>query len=275
MEEAKDLRHNGVTSLRRILKALIFGLPVLIVVLGIISPPWSVLDKAHLVGYGICHQIPERTFFFDNQPLPLCARCSGTYLGAILGFVGLQIMGRRRVGELPPNLTLLVLASFIVLMGIDGLNSYVSFFPSAPQLYEPRNVLRLTTGLLNGLALSLIVYPVFNFTLWRRTERRRSIDKVWELAFFLPVIALLVLAVDSGNGLLLYPLAILSTSGVLVLLTMVNSMIVMILTRRESMALNWKQASLPIIWGLAVSLLELASMITFRAFMTERMGLPF
>jgi len=275
LEEAKDLRHNGVASLRRILKALTFGLPIFIIVLGVISPPWSVLDKAHLVGYGICHQIPERTFFFNNQPLPLCARCSGTYVGAILGFVGLQIMGRRRVGELPANWTLLVLASFIVLMGSDVLNSYVSFFASAPQLYEPRNVLRFTTGLLNGLALSLIVYPVFNFTLWRQTERRRSIEKIWELAFFLPAIALLVLAVDSGNGFLLYPLAILSTGGVLILLTMVNSMIVMILTRRESMALNWRQASLPIVWGLAVSLLELAAMIIFRVFMTERMGLPF
>ncbi len=275
MEGTKNLPHTSAAAWRRLLRALRIVLPALVVVLGIVSPPWSILDKAHLVGYGVCHQIPARTFFFNNQPLPLCARCSGTYLGAVIGFIGLQIMGRRRVGELPPAGVLLVLAGFIALMGIDGLNSYLSFFPAAPQLYQPANVLRLTTGLLNGLAISLIVYPVFNFTLWQRTERRRSINKVWELAFFLPAIGIVVFAMESGYDFLLYPLAILSTSGVLILLTMVNAMIVMILTRQESMASNWGQASLFILWGVAVSFLELAAMIVFRAFMTAQWGLPF
>ena len=275
MEETNSLCHKEMTPSKKFLRVIVLVVPLLIVGLGIVSPPWSVLDKAHLVGYGICHQIPERTFFFNGKPLPLCARCSGTYLGALLGFAGLLILGRRRVGELPPTRVVFVLAGFIVLMGIDGLNSYLSFFPNTPQLYEPRNLFRLTTGLLNGLALSLIVYPVFNFTLWREVERRRSIEKIWELAFFLPGILLIVLSVESGAWFLLYPLSILSAGGVLILLTMVNSMIALILTQRESVAQGWGEAIVPILWGLAASFLELGAMILFRAAMTERLGLPF
>jgi hypothetical protein len=62
---------------------------------------------------------------------------------------------------------------------------------------------------------------------------------------------------------------------VLVLLTLVNAMIVIILTRRESAARHWGQAIIPIIWGLALSCLELGVMATLRAVLTRSMGLPF
>ena len=51
-------------------------------------------------------------------------------------------------------------------MGIDGVNSYLTFFPKVPHLCEPQNWLRLTTGTLNGLAMSALVYPVLNGVLW-------------------------------------------------------------------------------------------------------------
>jgi uncharacterized membrane protein len=247
---------------------------LVVIALAIASPPWSVLDKAHLVGYGICHQIPGHSYFLNGKQLPLCARCSGTYLGAVLGFVGLICAGRRRVADLPATRTILVLATFVAAMGVDGVNSYLSFFPNAPRLYEPSNVLRVTTGLLNGLALSLVVYPVFNYTLWRVTERRRSIEHLWEVPVFFVPMGLIVWGLESGAGFLLYPLAVISTGGVMVLLTMVNTMIVLILFGRESMALNWRRATPPIVAGLAVSVVELSVMIALRAILTQAVGLP-
>ena len=35
-------------------------------------------------GHFICHQRPERSFFIGGQQLPVCARCTGLYLGAAL-----------------------------------------------------------------------------------------------------------------------------------------------------------------------------------------------
>jgi uncharacterized membrane protein len=34
---------------------------------------------------GICHQIPDRSFFLLGHSLPVCHRCSGIYLGLLLG----------------------------------------------------------------------------------------------------------------------------------------------------------------------------------------------
>ena len=51
-----------------------------------IAPP-GILGKADAIGYAVCHRIDERSFHVDGRQLPLCARCSGMYLGALLGLV--------------------------------------------------------------------------------------------------------------------------------------------------------------------------------------------
>jgi len=127
----------------------------------------------------------------------------------------------------------------------------------------------LATGLLNGLALSLIVYPVFNYALWSCAEHRRSIEHWWERpAFFVPM-GLIMWGLESGSGFLLYPFTLISTTGVLVLLTMVSTMIVVIVFRRDAAAVSWRQAAVLMIGGLGVSVVELAAMTVLRASLTE------
>jgi uncharacterized membrane protein len=36
------------------------------------------------IGHFICHQRPERSFFFEGRQLAVCARCTGLYAGAAL-----------------------------------------------------------------------------------------------------------------------------------------------------------------------------------------------
>jgi uncharacterized membrane protein len=45
-------------------------------------------------GY-ICHQRPERSFHLAGHQLPVCARCTGLYLAAPFGLVGVMLMRRR------------------------------------------------------------------------------------------------------------------------------------------------------------------------------------
>ena len=40
------------------------------------------------VGGLICHQKPERSFFWDGHQFPVCARCTGIYLSAAAGVTG-------------------------------------------------------------------------------------------------------------------------------------------------------------------------------------------
>ena len=225
------------------------GIVLLVIAVVLLTPPPSLLGKCDAVGYAICHRIPERSFHLGGRPLPLCARCTGTYLGALTGFVTMWALGHRRASNLPPTKVIILLVGFIASMGMDGLNSYLSFFPNAPHLYEPSNLLRVTTGTLNGLALSIIVLPVFNFTLWREINPRRSVRNFRELAVVVALAAVMVLIVQAEIDFLLYPLAIVSTLGVLIMLTAVNTMIILIVTRRENMAETCSTPFCPFPWG--------------------------
>lgn len=257
------------------LTAVAVVVALFILALAVEMPPASVLGKADIVGYAICHRIPERSFFLAGRQLPLCARCTGTFLGALVGLGGLLLLGRRKASRLPPAGILGLMILFIGLWGFDGLNSYMTFFPGAPSLYEPRNWLRLTTGLLNGLALVILVWPILNFTLWREPRHEPVLRNVWELLAFLPFFGLIVFLLNAGYGALLYPLALLSSLGVVVMLVMINALIASVILRREGYARTWRQAAVPLVVGAGMAMVQMFAMVALRAYLTTTLGLPF
>jgi uncharacterized membrane protein len=273
--EHSSARDETLVIARGRLARLFLVVSLLVIGTFLLAPPWTVLGKTRLIGYAICHQIPERSFHISGHQLPLCARCTGIYMGALIGFVLMRAWGRQRAASLPPVPITLTLIGFIVMLGIDGLNSYLTFFPNMPHLYEPQNWLRLTTGTLEGLALSAFIYPVLNYTLWHDAVESPSVRNFKELTLMVAtggaIIALIYLELPP----LLYPLAVLSTLGVLVMLGSVNTMIVLALTRREGLARNWKQVILPVTMGLSLAFLEIGGIDTVRAILTRTLGLPF
>ncbi len=44
----------------------------------------------------VCHQRPERSFHWDGVAWPVCARCSGLYLGGLAGAIAAATSLRRR-----------------------------------------------------------------------------------------------------------------------------------------------------------------------------------
>jgi uncharacterized membrane protein len=253
----------------------VVALAVFVIIFFIQLPPTTLLGKADVVGYAICHRMPERSFWLGDRPFPLCARCTGTFLGAIVGLVAMLLARRHRASHLPPVSVLGVLVLFVAVWGFDGLNSYVTLFPGAPNLYEPRNWLRLTTGLLNGLALISLVLPIFNFTLWREPAQERVIRNVWELIAVLPVVALLAFVLQAEVEVLLYPLAIISSLGVVTLLVLINSLIAAVTLGREGYATTWLQALPPLVVGAALAILQMTAMVLLRAYLTTKLGLTF
>lgn len=241
----------------------------------LLSPLWpvSALVKADAVAYAVCHRLPDHSFHLAGRQLPLCARCTGTFLGAFWGFLGLMAKGR--ASRFPPVKVLILLVGFIVLMGIDGLNSYLSFFPSAPHLYESHNSLRLSTGTLYGLSLSILVFPVFNFTLWKEPKPKEALSGFGELSILLAGTLFIVLIVGAEIDALLYPLALASALGVLVIFTLVNTLLVLVVSGREGQAMTWRDALLPLALGLGATLLEIGAIGFARAQLTRLLGLPF
>jgi uncharacterized membrane protein len=273
LESATTPPKRGITR-RFVLSLAVVTVALVIVALFVESPPHSVLGKADLVGFGICHRIAARSFTFDGRQLPLCARCTGTFLGAMLGLSVMLLLRRQRASQLPSIPILGLLVIFVGMWAFDGLNSYMGFFPGAPQLYEPQNWLRLTTGLLQGLALMIFVFPILNFTLWRDPTPEPVIKNL-EMLAILPLVGLVVLVFQAHIDALLYPLAIISSLGVVILLTMVNSMIAAVVLRREGYAQSWRQLAVPLMAGLGLALLEITALSLFRAYLTVRFGLVF
>lgn len=223
-----------------------------------LTPP-DLLGKADAIGYAICHRIDLRSFHIGVRQMPLCARCTGIYLGALFSIVALAVMGRGRAGGLPSTPILIVLIGFIAAMGVDGVNSYAGFFRGrVPQLYTPTNEMRLITGTLCGIAVACLIYPVFNQTLWRGWQLQPVVGRWRELALLTGVGAAVVGLVLSDQVFILYPLALLSALGVLVLLTMLYTLGVMLVARRDATLTSWRQAALPLLLGFTLAILQIA-----------------
>jgi uncharacterized membrane protein len=248
----------------RPLPIVFLGLAALVFVSWLLSTPPGLLGKADAVGYAICHRIDGRSFHLGDRQLPLCARCTGIYLGALLGMGLLIGMGRSRAGGLPPRILLVILFGFTAVMGFDGVNSYLTLFPGLPHLYEPRNWLRLATGIFNGLTLAALVYPIFNQTLWKNWEARPVIARFRELgligAFALVVIGLVLIE----NPVILYPLALLSAVGVVALLTALDTTFLLILTRRANRVERWTEAIFPLLAGFTLAIVQIGLVDALR-----------
>jgi uncharacterized membrane protein len=114
------------------------------------------------LGFGLCHQLPERSFAAGGVQLPVCARDTGIYLGFALSLALIVYLSRgRRPAEMPPIWLMVLGIGFVGLMGVDGVTSYAG-------LRETTNAIRLATGLLTGYALPLALVPILNGQLWRR-----------------------------------------------------------------------------------------------------------
>jgi uncharacterized membrane protein len=270
---AQDAEPRLILQGRVAVAALLVSLVIIATYLAV--PPYSILGKADLIAYGLCHRIADHSLFLAGRQLPLCARCTGIYLGAMLGFTFIVVARRTRARNLPPLPVLLALIGFIALMGIDGLNSYLSFFPNAPLLYQPHNWSRLASGSLHGLALSLIVSPVFAYSFWRETRDDSSLRSFRELLLLLAILAPVVLIALSGWPFLLYPIALVTITGVLIMLGAVNTMVVLIVTRQEAAARTWRDGIVPAAIGLALAFLEIGVMDLFHYYFSRAAGLPF
>ncbi len=175
---------------------------------------------------------------------------------------------------MPPVRVLFVLVGSVFFWALDGLNSYLTFFPGLPHLYEPSNVLRMISGTLTGLAISIILQPVFSFTLWRCPEHRRAVEGFRTLAGVLGAAAILILLASTEWAITLYPLAILSAVGVLTIFTAINAIIIVIALRRGNLAESWRDALPFFLWGGVLTLLEIGAIDLLRAWLMRLSPVP-
>ncbi|MCX6025853.1 MAG: DUF2085 domain-containing protein [Chloroflexi bacterium] len=234
--------------------------------------PHGLLGAADGVAYAVCHRIELRSFHLGERALPLCARCTGTFLGVFVGTALIIAAGRGRRSGWPRTPLILVLAALVVPWVVDGTNSYAALFGTLPTLYTPHNWLRLTTGTLVGLVLPVFLLPAVNQTLWREQDTRPVLGRFGELALYLAAAPILIGLVLPENALLLYPLALFSVIGVLATLCGVYLVLWLVILRSENRIVRLIEAWPHLLAALTLALLHIAAIDMLRFSLTGTWG---
>ena len=246
----------------------LFYLAVALLIIGwLMNTPPGLLGKADAVGYAVCHRIDLRSFHLGDRTLPLCARCTGMFLAAMLGLMYQAILRPRRAG-MPHWSVLAVLGILAGSFAVDGLNSYAHLFPGAPSLYEPRNWLRLLTGSGMGLAVSGVLFPAFNQTVWREWYTTPGIKNLSSMGILIALMLVMDAIVLTENPFVLYPLALISAAGVIILLTLVYTMVWLMIFRSENSIERLQQLIFPLVGGFGFALLQIILLDLVRFLLT-------
>jgi uncharacterized membrane protein len=238
----------------------------------VLWPGASLIERLRWLDSGICAQLPSHSFYPGGERLPLCARNTGIYLGFMLTLLTLYATRRGRVQQLPPLKITLVLITGIIILAIDGLNSLFLDL-GLPHLYQPHNIIRLITGLITGLALGLLIFPIFNSLLWCAYDEERSVPTGKSLLFFLPALILSFFAIVSQNSLILYPVALLSTAGILTALSSVNMIVILVISKREQSFRYYRELFPFFSLALVCAIVEMLVLAQLKLSLLQAMGL--
>lgn len=258
---------NRLKRLFLIVPLLVAG--VLIAVWMLYSPP-GFMGKLDAIGYSVCHQIPDRTFAFDGEHMPLCSRCTGMHLGALFGLV--YHLRHRKFGGMPSKKAMVLLGLFLLAFAIDGLNSFIGLSGFIPQVYESQNWLRLLTGTFLGFALAAILVPIFNQTMWRDWSGHSALRTWKQLGFIVIINGLIILLVLSGNSTVLYALSVISIANVIIILTMIHTILWVMVLKRENQFDNFSQIKTYMLYGFITVMLQIAAMDYLRYTMSGTWG---
>ena len=201
----------------------------------------SVLDNLiHFFGSGLCHQFPERSYEFGGILWPVCARCTGMYLGIVFALAALFLLyrGKQRRGDLFwPYWILLGLA--LAAMAYDGFSSYLSF-------RETTNLLRLITGTAVGVSVAPLLYVLLIDTLARSSVDEKAMGGGVRPWTYLLASALLVGTFVYAAGPLIGPLgAIITALSIWVTFTAVILLLVGLVRPFERSVSSWRDLLLP------------------------------
>ncbi len=114
---------------------------------------------AYAIGSIICHQIAARSFHLGSAPLPVCARCTGIYIGAaVTALAGVRFRPRRPLRPAGGEALRTALFRRVLLLAV---------LPTAATLvYEwttgvtPPNAVRALAGAPIGAAVAWIIGEV-------------------------------------------------------------------------------------------------------------------
>lgn len=245
---------------------------ILLIVVGLLFGAWLVLTpagfwgKLNALGYSVCHQISARSFVLHNLQSPLCARCAGMYLGALVTVIAHLFWGRQ--GKFPPVWISILLGLGFLAFAFDGLNSALNFLPFFPSLYQTTNLTRLITGLAVGLGIGSVLIPVFNQTVWADWTNHTAYTKGYRFPLLVVLLSLVGVAVYSQKPIFFYPFNVLMGLSILIILWLIHTTLASFILRQSNQAKNWHDLVAPGLLGFVMVLVQIGIISGARFLLT-------
>lgn len=244
-------------------------LPILVVLASAVitlnwlhGTPHGIYQKVFAVGSTVCHQIPSHSFHQGETQFTLCARCSGLYLGSLIGLGYFFTQGKKKA--LPPRGILILLVTFFLLWAGDGVNSFVSDFLNRPFLYETTNLTRLVTGFGMGLTMATALMTLFNVTVWKDSSNTALLHHPLQIAGYIVTAFFTGWLLLAGGEILFAAFAYIAIGIVLLIITMLYTVFWVIMTRRETQFTKLKSLGIYLIAGFGTAMMQITLLYMLR-----------
>ena len=218
--------------------------------------------KILTVGSSVCHQLPSHSFSVGDVQFPVCARCTGLYLGSFIGLAYAVISGKKK--GIPEKGYLILMAILFVLWAGDGLNSFVSDFIHAPFLYQTNNLTRLITGYGMGLVMATALGTLVNITVWEKAENRPLLDRVEQVLGYAALCVIISLMVLTGQAFLLQIAGYITIFTVITIISLLYAVFWIILFRKENQFSKWRHVIIFLIAGYATAIGQVLLLVSLR-----------
>lgn len=203
------------------------------------TPPgfWG---KMQGLGFAVCHQSPTHSFHFHGLSMPLCARCTGMYLGALIAML-MQLRRRsERLNAFPKWYFLVVFGLFLAAFAIDGFNSlFAKGFDI--HLYDTQNWMRLLSGLGVGWGMGALVGPAFHQSVWSKSTNApffsKPIQLLWLILFSIVPVTGMLLNIPWITAIT----AVITPLAVPFFLSTLHTLLILMATFKENSITTWKQ----------------------------------
>jgi len=214
----------------------LFGL---ILVFALIKP-WSETESLFwIVGSFLCHQYPQRSFFLYHKQIFVCARCSGLYIGILIGSASL-IISKRLTNKIFPQQFIVMQRRirYLIIVGMLTVIEFVIFYwflPGFLESFKIRNLSRLVTGIVSGFAYgcfaALIILASNRFLSWPSMLKIKMTFLFIILTYFLLSLEAII---DLGFGAIYWVTSLTIMLGYLVELCLCLFGIVLIVRTNEN-----------------------------------------
>lgn len=122
----------------------------------ILAAPWLMAERRPLASAAlyqglsaVCHQMPERSFYFRGFPMGVCSRCASIYAGFVVGLLLYPLARDLREGAFPPRWILISAA----------IPTAVDFAGGILELFTNTFLSRSLTGILFGVVVAFYITP--------------------------------------------------------------------------------------------------------------------